>query len=83
MTLADIGRLTFTVELFHSMPDWPCEAAVLSTSQCRCVATSYFIHEVENSPTGTDEEIESASRRCMTTVVERIYVVILLWTEEE
>ena len=51
--LADLGRLTFTVELFHSMPvrgSGPYNLTMLR---------SYFIHEVNNSPTGTDEEVES------------------------
>jgi hypothetical protein len=51
--LADLARLTFTVELFHSMPvrgGSPYNLTMLR---------SYFIHEVKNSPTGTDEEEES------------------------
>jgi hypothetical protein len=51
--LADIGRLTFTVELFHSMPVRGSSPYNLS------MLRSYFIHEVKNSPTGTDEEEES------------------------
>jgi hypothetical protein len=60
--LADIGRLTFTVELFHSMP-------VRGSSPYNLtMLRSYFIHEVENFPTGTDEEGESTEM-----TVERIW----------
>jgi hypothetical protein len=51
--LADIGRLTFTVELFDSMP------VRGSSSYNLTMLRSYFIHEVKNCPTGTDEEEES------------------------
>jgi hypothetical protein len=55
--LADIGRLTFTVELLFSIACL-CEEAALTISRC-CVATSSSIHVVKNSPTGTDDEEES------------------------
>jgi hypothetical protein len=48
--LADIGRLMFTVELFHIMPMRGSSPYKLT------MLRSYFIHEVKNSPAGTDEE---------------------------
>jgi hypothetical protein len=50
--LADLGRVSFTVELFHSMP-------VRGSSPYNLtMLRSYFIHEVKNSLTGTDEEVD-------------------------
>jgi hypothetical protein len=51
--LVDLGRLTFTIELYHSMP------ARGSSPYNLTMLRSYIIHEVKNSPTATDEEVES------------------------
>jgi hypothetical protein len=53
--LADIGRLTFTVELFHSY-SMPMRG---SSPNNLTMLRSYFVYEVKNSPTATDEEEES------------------------
>jgi hypothetical protein len=53
--LADIGRLTFTAELFHSY-SMPMRG---SSPYNLTMLRSYFVHEVKNSPTATDEEEES------------------------
>jgi hypothetical protein len=52
--LADLGRLTFTVEMSHSMP-----MRGSSPYNLTMLRSYYFIHGVKNSSTNTDEEVES------------------------
>jgi hypothetical protein len=64
--LADLGRLTFTVELlFHSMPPARGRSPYNLT-----MLRSYIIHEIKNSPTGTIEDVETCGDNSKDDIME-------------